>query len=282
MFNNREIATAIWLLVFTAWMLSFPSVRESIFRLFRSVLHWKILACVGLMAIYTGASISIFWLAGLWNLALLKDTVLWFFFTGFVVLMHFMTELNNKITLRKALRASITLLVFVEYLINTYVFPLWAEMMLVPFMTILFSLDAFSRRDDKYSDVTKLTSILSSILGLGIFVFVVTRAIDDWRNLGSIDTFRSIAFPPLMTIAFIPFIYCSLLIAAYENLFIRLNIGSRKTSDVKQYAKSRIYRHCRLSLRSLNELSSHAFRFHALETIDDVDNVFLSAHEKGR
>lgn len=274
MFNNREIATAVWLLLFTIWILTKPGIRKSIGHLFRAFLQWKIVSSVLAMSAYTSGTVAVLWLIGLWTPSLIKESVLWFIFTGFVMLMQFMTDRNNENVFGAVLRDSIKLVIFIEFLIGAYVFPLWIELFFVPTVTFILLLDAFAATDDKYGDVKKLTGCLTATIGIGILVFAATRAVGDWQNLGTLDTLRSIAFPPLMSIAFIPFVYTSMLIAAYENLFIRLNIGQDKPNDVKRYAKSRILKHCGLSLRKLRELSSQSFRLISVQTADDVDRLF--------
>lgn len=255
-------------------MLTKPGIRKSIVHLFRAFLQRKIVSSVLAMIGYTSGTIAVFWLIGLWTPSLVKESVLWFLFTGFVMLMQFMTDRNSGNVFDAVLRDSVKLVILIEFLVGAYVFPLWIELFFVPVVTVTLLLDAFAATDDKYGDVKRLTGCLTTAIGVGILVFAATRAVGDWQNLGTLDTLRSIAFPPLMSIAFIPFVYATMLIAAYENLFIRLNIGQDKPNDVKRYTKSRILKHCGLSLRKLRELSSQSFRLTSVQTADDVDRLF--------
>ena len=192
------------------------------------------------------------------------------------MLMQFMSDREPKNVFRSVVRESIKLVIFIEFLIGAYTFPLLIEMIFVPFVTILLMLDTYAGTKDKYKDVKRLTGCLLAAIGLGLLYFAITRAIGDWRNLGTTDTFRSIVFAPLLSIAFTPFIYGSLVIAAYENLFVRLKIGPKKAPEVIRYAKSRIIKHCGLSLTKLRELASSSFRLNTLETINDVDRLFTT------
>ena len=279
MFNNREITSAIWLILFTGWILTKPDVRKSIFSLFQAFLQWKIVACVIAMATYVSACVFLFWLLGLWVPLMTKDAILWFMLTGFIMLMQFMTDREPKNVFRSVIRESIKLVILIEFLIGAYTFPLWVEMFFVPFVTILLMLDTFAGTSEEYKDVKKFTGWVVAAIGFGLLYFAINRAIGDWRNLGTTDTFRSIVFAPLLSIAFTPFIYGSMVVAAYENLFVRLEIGREKPPEVKRYAKSRIIKHCGLSLKKLRELASKSFRFNTVETNDDVDRVFMANPE---
>ena len=276
MFNNREIAGVIWLMIFTGWILTKPEIRKSIIRLIQAFFQWKIVVCVTAMAAYVSACIYLFWLLGLWVPLMTKDAILWFVLTGFVMLMQFMTDREPENVFRSVVRESIKLVIFIEFLIGAYTFPLWVELFFVPFVTVVLLLDTFAGTSDEYKDVKKLTGWIVAAIGFGLLYFAINRAAGDWRNLGTTDTIRSIVFAPLLSIAFTPFIYGAMVVAAYENLFIRLEIGREKPPEVKRYAKSRMIKHCGLSLKKLRELASQSFRFNTVETNDDVDRVFTA------
>jgi hypothetical protein len=276
LFNNREIATAIWLTIFVVWILTKPDVRQSFTSVFRAFFQWKIVTCVAAMAAYVSACIYLFWSLGLWVPLMTKDAILWFLLTGFVMLMQFMTDRQQKSVFRFVIRENIKLLIFIEFLIGAYTFPLWVEMFFVPLVTILLMLDTFAGTSDEYKDVKTFAGWIVAAIGFGLLYFAITRAVGDWRNLGTADTIRSIVFAPLMSIAFAPFVYGSMVVAAYENLFVRLEIGREKPPSVKRYAKSRIIKHCGLSLSKLRQLATSSFRLNTVETNDDVDRVFAA------
>ncbi|MDB2685902.1 hypothetical protein N9Y42_01715 [Mariniblastus sp.] len=279
MFNNREIASAIWLLLFAGWILTKSDIRNSIAHLFRAFLRWKIVACFLAMSVYVVAVVCVFWSIGLWVPLMTKDAILWVSLTGLVMLMQFMTARDSKNVFQSIIRENVKLLLFIEFFIGTYCFSLVAEMVFVPLLVLLVMLDTVAGTSDEYTDVKKLTGFLVSIFGLGILFYAINRAFNDWSNLGTVDTLRSIAFAPLMSIAFIPFIHGSMLVAAYESLFVRLDAGHAKPSEVKRYAKIRILKHCGFSLKKLRDLSSKSFQFHTVETKDQVDGVFKSNPE---
>ena len=183
------------------------------------------------MLAYVGIVITLLWAIGFWVPIMIKDSVLWFCLTGFVMLSQFVTDLNKKAVFWSVVRASVKLVIFIEFLVGAYTFSLLGEMFFVPIVTFLILLDSFAESSSEYADVKKVAGFLVAVIGFGILFFVIYRAIGDWRNLGSFDTLRSIAFAPLMSIAFVPFIYTTMVVAAYENLLTRLKIGPEKSAS---------------------------------------------------
>ena len=57
MFNNREIATAIWLLLIATYVLRYETVRDAVKSLFS--VHPKILVLLALMLAYAIAEIAL-------------------------------------------------------------------------------------------------------------------------------------------------------------------------------------------------------------------------------
>jgi hypothetical protein len=153
-----------------------------------------------------------------------------------------------------------------------------AELVFVPFVTIIVMLDTVAKFNEKHAAVSRLTSFLLGIIGVVILSFVTLRAIGDFQNLGSMNTVRTIAFPPLISIAFVPFIYALVIIVAYENIFMRLAFGPTKAPDVVRYAKRRILLHCGLSLRRLRAFAKRpSYEIMQIESVADVDRLFPAA-----
>jgi hypothetical protein len=208
---------------------------------------------------------------------MIKDTVLWFCFTAFVMVMRFSTSRDNDNIMQTVFADSLKLIIVLEFLVGNYVMSLSAELVFVPFVTLIVLLDTVAKLDEKTAVVAKLTTFLLAVIGFAILGFAVSRAIGDYQNLGTMDTVRTIAFPPLMSIAFIPFIYCLVVIVTYESIFIRLAGGRDKAPDVIRYAKRRIFFHCGLSLRRLRAFAKRPpFEIMQVESRADVDRLFMS------
>ncbi len=275
MFNNREIATAIWLTVFAILALVNPGIRRSIFDVVRAFLHWKILASVASMVLYTATIVLFLYILDIWNLELLKDTLTWLMFAAFPMVVRFLVASNSDRIFKQIVADNIKFVVLVEFLVGTYVMPLPVELILIPFAAFLVILDVFARLNSAHADVAKVTGALLSIAGLLIVGIAFYRAMVDYHNLGAIATIRSVLLAPVMSVAFSPFVYFIVLIATYESTFGWLNVGPTKTSEVIRYAKFQIIRHNKMSLRRLQSSAKHLqSQFTQIQTTNDVDRLF--------
>jgi len=273
-FNNREIATAFWIIVFLTFALRKADIRKSFAAVLRAFCQFKILLSVCLMVLYTGAAVMLLAAIGLWNVSLLKDTIVWLCVNAMAMMMRIITSDDAENIFRKILTDSFKIVIVLEFLVNTYAFSLPTEFVFVPILTLLAMVDVFVRSDEKYSAVAKMTQRAQMVIGIVILAITVSRAISNFQNLLSLDTFRSIALAPLLSLLFTPFLYVMVLISKYELVFLRLNFGMEKERGLKRYARRRILIYAGLSLRKLQHLlRNHAGDLMRIQTEADVDRL---------
>lgn len=273
-FNNREIASAVWLFALLGFALSKPDIRRSILGLLRAFFQAKILVYMCVLAMYVTASVALLSTVSLWNTSLLKDTILWFCFGAVAMTFNAITAGEAGNVFRKILVDSIKIIILIEFLVNTYTFSLGAELLIVPILAVITMLDVVANSDRKFSVVARLTGALQVIMGLTILAFAASRAAHDFRSLQNLDTVRSIILSPLLSILLSPLVYMMVLTSKYELVFVRLNLGVEKDKGLKRYARRRILMHAGLSLRKLHRiLSTHACDLMDVETKADVDGL---------
>jgi hypothetical protein len=273
-FNNREIATAFWLLIFLAWALRKPNIRKSLAGLVRAFCRFKIIAAVCVMLLYTVAVVGVLAAFCLWNIALLKDTIVWFCVSAVVMMVRFGTSDESENIFRKVLVDSLKVVIVLEFLANTYTFSLPAELVITPVVTLIAMISAFAASDEKYSVVARLSQGVQTVIVLAILAIVFVRAISDLRNLLSLDTVRNIALAPLLSLLLCPFLYVLVLISKYELVFVRLDLGTEKDRTLRRYARRRIIMYAGLSLRRLHHLlRNRTIGLTHIETESDVDRL---------
>lgn len=75
-------------------------------------------------------------------------------------------------------------------------------------------------------------------------------------------------------ISFLPLIYFILLFAAYESLFIRLNLGYEKGKKLKNYARRKIIKQCLFSLKKIKKASNmNIYNLMHIRNEKDVDDM---------
>lgn len=276
LFNTREIASAFWLLIFAVWALCKPEIRKAIGHIAQSFFHLKILAPILLMAAYVGAIIAGLRAIGIWQADLLKDTIIWFCLGATAMLARFATANRPGNAFRETLTDSLKVVILVEFLVNTYTFPLIAELALVFLLSSLAILGAVADTKKEFQAVSRVLKGVQAVLGMTILTMALTRAWADWQNLEALDTVRSVALSPILSVTLLPFLYLLVLYAKYELVFVRLNFGHTMSPALKRYARMRIVMHAGLHLGRLeNLLGGHMADLVFSRTESDVDRVLL-------
>lgn len=273
-FNNREIATAIWLFVIFVFMITKRDIRKSILGVFKSILKLKIHFLIFFMFVYTTAVIIILYQVGFWDISLLKDSIIWFFFSGIVMSVNSITSKKGENIFRKIIIDNFKVVMVIEFLVNFYTFSLIGELLLIPFVTVIFLLETVANTDKEYSSVVKLMKGLQVIIGILILVYTTSNVISNYKSCGSLITLRNFLFLPILTLSFLLFIYFILLYSKYDLLFVRLNMGCEKSKELKKYARKKIIKNCLLSLNKVKKvLDMNTNNLMHISNEEDVDEI---------
>jgi hypothetical protein len=247
----------------------------------RAFCHTKILASVVLMLLYVLGLIEALHAVGMWNIGLLKDTIIWFFVGALAMMVRFATANDTENLFRRIVKDSVKIVIVLEFLVNTYTFPLAVELILVPILTFIAMIDAFTSMHEEYAIVAKITNGLQAVVGFVILGIALRRAVADWQTLNSLDTFRSIALAPVLSVCMFPFVYVMLVVSQYEQLFISLDFGTKKSPRLKRYMRRRVMMHAGLRLYRLRLLRKH----HLVDLIhvqrnQDVERILVQVRKK--
>jgi Na+-translocating ferredoxin:NAD+ oxidoreductase RnfE subunit len=240
-FSSRETALLIWSAAFFIWALTVSGFRRSLPGLFRAALQWKLLVPVIVVILYMTVVVWGLYLFHLWTPRLLKDTVAWLLFSGIALAFSAVNMDATAPTWRSLLTDQLKAVILVEYLLNTYTFSLWVELLLVPSVTTLVILDAFARTKQKYQSIAKLTGFFLGISGIAIFWFAFRNAVGTSNAFSISDALQDLLLPPILSLALLPLVYLFFLISAYEQLFLVLRFGPKKGPELIRYAKQRFF-----------------------------------------
>jgi len=246
-FSNREIASALWLLVLAGYVLSIRGVRKNLEGLIRTALHWKLLLVMVLLGGYTWLVVVALARLDLWSAELLKDTIFWFLFAGLALAFSAIDSAQEKRGFwRRLILNQIKITILVEWLFNTYTFSLLTEIGLVPLLTFLVVFDAVAGSKPDFRPAAKVTSWVLAFAGFALVAFSLRAAISSFAPDQTRAALRSIALAPLLSIALIPFAFFLALITTYELLLLRLRFATKShNAKLAGYAARRIIWYCR-------------------------------------
>lgn len=284
LFNTREKATAIWLVVALVWALFHDGIRRSLLQVLRSFFRWRILLIVLAMLLYVGLEVFGLYKVGFWDASLLKDTVLWTT-VAFVLLLSGISSDREDHYFRKVLLDNVRMTVLLEFVLNLYTFDLWIEITLVPVLFMIGAMSAIAASDRKYLPTKKLLDFVVAALGLYLAIFAIVSVIRDYYGFATIGNLRSLLLPVLLTFGYVPFLYATALYASYEILFsVRLLPCRRDHPTLVRYARWKIFWLCFLNLRRLTKFTKDedvGIDLMNLKERNDVVQMILGVQKRG-
>lgn len=240
-FNNREIAIGTWLLLFAVFLVSTKSTRQSLCSLWRTIFCFKILTPLFLMLTYVSMITYVLYEAALWNTTQLKNTILWTFSVAVVSMFRIPQITENEAYFRKALKNNFKIIVVLEFVVAFYTFSLFAELVIVPAVTFLVMLQAFSETKQQYIQVRHALSFLLTAIGCGLVMysgFMLAIEPSDFFQTGTLSDF---ALPIVLTILFLPFLFAFGLYVQYESLFIRIQFLYQIDSERRRAKRTALF-----------------------------------------
>lgn len=234
--NNREIASAIWLLLFAAWAFYRKEVRSAFGPVFDAFAKKVILVPFSLLIIHTLASVWVLNQIGIWDSTQTKNTFLWFVGVAAVSFFRINKIADDPHYFKNAIKDNLKIIVFIEFLVTFYTFNLVVELIFVPFMALIGALLAVSQTDEKYIQIQKILSKLTEIIGISIIIYTAYRLVVDFNDFAQVQTFLDFCAPIALSIFLLPLIYIFHVYMVYEGVFVRMQFFI-KDEKLRAYAK---------------------------------------------
>ena len=268
--NNRERAALFWIAFVLLLALGSKPLRSSALSIAKTLFARQILVVLGSMVGYVSLVVFISHQLGLWNLGMVKETVIWFFGPALVMVFNYNQANKDASFFKKTVVASLKILVALEFLINFYVLHIAIEIVLVPILVALGALLAYSETSEEYTSVKRPMEYLMAVFGLSLLAYAVTRLIVDFESFASVDTLRLFALPIVLTLLFLPFVYALAVYTAYEAIFVRIRLWITDT-ELAHYTRRQVLRACLFRLSRVNRFANeYAVRLSTVKSQPDA------------
>ena len=262
MFNNREVATIIWLFLLFLWVLSRAEIRSSLPGVVKALLGRQMVLAISSMLAYVAVMVLVFSKLGFWDQSAIKDTVFWVLGGAVVMFFNVNKAAGDEHYFRKVVSDNLKLVLVLEFLVNVYTFGLLAELVIVPLIALLLMLKTFVGLKAEYKKVDTFLGYVLGIIGLSLLAFAVYQAIVNLQVFANLRTLRDFLLPPVLSIAFLPFIYGLALYMTYDGLFRRMDFFNGNDPGLARYAKWKSFTSFHVNLKGLNEWSKEARGLH--------------------
>jgi hypothetical protein len=284
--SNREAATAFWLAAAALWAVSHPAVRTSLTSLVKTAANWKLLAPVALFAAWIAGTVTVLSALGIWTPDLLKDTVTWFVVSGWLLLFSGIGRAaHDRGFWRRLAWDQVKVTAIFEWLTSTYTFGLGVELVLLPALFVVVTMDALAGTRPEFKSVGRITSFVIAAFGFYVVGTALGEAagVFQFSDLGR--DVRAIILGPILSLATLPLAYAMAVIAAMEMLAVRLSwsIDGRQDQGLPRYALWQVAARCRFNPRKIAQCTRvYLHRMNGSKSRQEIDDVILLSKSRKR
>lgn len=276
--STRELAWATWILIaLTACMFS-KSIRSSIVGVIKALFAWKISVTLLAFFVHTALYVFLLFKFRLWDISLLKDTIIWTLGFGFISLMN-VNKINDNVYFKKVLVDTIKWTIAIEFIVNFFTFSLTKELIIVPVLVFSAMMQAVASFKPEHKQVENLFKYLLTTLGLLIFFFSFYKTVEQHSKLFTVDNLKSFLLPVFLSLTFLPFMYLYNLFVKYEELWTRLNFSIRNKKD-RQRVKRQIILVANFNIDKLVSISKNIAK--PVNVYNDFTNAMVKTISKGK
>jgi hypothetical protein len=249
-------------------------VRTSFLNVIKSALKIKLLVYFLCYLCYFLAFIYLFQYLKWWGINSLKDTIIWFIFSGLPIGGIVATNTLESDFWRNQILKNLKLIVFIDFIINFFNFSLIVELIIFPVITFTVLLNTFSKHHKDAEVVVKFTNVILTIIGFIILSYSFYRTITEIQSFENLGTLRNILFPLVFSIISIPFMYFFTLIVEYENLFLPLKFGRKRSRELDFLIKLKLILFCNIQVNKLQRVKKmNNYDLMSISSKEEIDIV---------
>lgn len=237
-FSTRELATAFWvgaiLIAVGMAIVTNKKIRQGFIGVLKCFFNRKLRKLWEIYFLYIGIITLMFSRFPIWKNIYLKDIILWTLFSGLTICMNAVAGEADEKYISKVLKDNIRFTVVTEFLLSTFTFSLWVELIIIPIMTAITLLDVVAAQKSETVAVHKLLQSVIAFIGLCLVFQTVKVGIREYRELNMVDTLVSFFIPMVYLLFVTPLEYVFELYSKYEMLFIRMCFKEPRDKKVKR------------------------------------------------
>ena len=277
LFNTREIAIGIWIIIGLILFAAFGKERKLLHQLVKVAARRPLIILYFAILIYCSIIVFFLYQANFWQFGFLKDTIMWIILSGFGMLMRHEHKNGFRHYLKNYFRDAISVTAIVVFVSSAYTFNIWIELISVPILVVLGVAQASTESDQRpeYKRVTKFIYGIIVTYGLIVISFSLRGAIWEYQEFFTTETLRNFLLPIVLFISFIPFYYIFALYSLYEAVLIHLKWPIKNDTFMMKYLKRKLRRYAGVNLFKMErfcEYRNYANPF--LKKKEDIDRYF--------
>lgn len=254
-FSTRELATAFWvgaiLIAVGMAIVTNKKIRQGFIGVLKCFFNRKLRKLWEIYFLYIGIITLMFSRFPIWKNIYLKDIILWTLFSGLTICMNAVAGEADEKYISKVLKDNIRFTVVTEFLLSTFTFSLWVELIIIPITTAIVLLDTVAEHKSDALAAHKLFQNVIAFIGLCVILQTVRVGIREYRELNVINTLVSFFIPIVYLLLTTPLEYAFELYSKYEMLFIRMHFKEPSDKRVQRKRHLKVIKVCGLSVKRI-------------------------------
>lgn len=256
--SNREISVLIWMFLFFSPIAGVIIVkaRKETFKLLKAICNELTkMPFSGILLsffIYVFLCLYSLYKVGFWDISLLKDTIIWVFGIGFVLLFK-LPKVENTAYFKVLIKDTFKWFIIIEFITDFYTFNIWIELFIVPFFTLLVVMMDFTEKKKEHFMVYEAFGKFLGFAGTCLLLYIIYKTITQTHSLLTLNNFKSFLIPLILTVAYIPLIYIWALCDDYFCVFIRINAMVADKATNKKI-KRIVMKICKINLNKISNI----------------------------
>lgn len=254
-FSTRELATAFWvgaiLIAVGMAIVTNKKIRQGFIGVLKCFFNRKLRKLWEIYFLYIGIITLMFSRFPIWKNIYLKDIILWTLFSGLTICMNAVAGEADEKYISKVLKDNIRFTVVTEFLLSTFTFSFWVELIIIPIITVIVLFDTVAEHKSDAIAVHKLLQDVMAFAGLCVILQTVRVGILEYRELNVINTLVSFFIPIVYLLLVTPLEYAFELYSKYEMLFIQMHFKEPRDKKVKRKRHLKVIKACGLSVRKI-------------------------------
>jgi hypothetical protein len=283
--SNREISVIFWGIFFLIISLFNRSIRQSMINLIKLFFSIKIFIYFTISAIFL--TVILFGLNYfiMIDSTVVKDAILWFIPNGLYATANSFKIKNVKEFFINHFAQNFKFVIIIEFLVSSYVFSLYTELITFPIIIFLILMNFFSERSETYRKIYDITNYLLVFITIFFISSATYKAFNDYHNFLSMKSLVYLSFPFVLMIFYLPISYLWILFAKYELLFTTIShvFKNIKKQDLGNKIKKEILKICVINIDLIEEIRTNKyFLWHSIENENDLKEFIFHLKNKIR
>lgn len=254
-FSTRELATAFWvgaiLIAVGMAIVTNKKIRQGFIGVLKCFFNRKLRKLWEIYLLYIGIITLMFSRFPIWKNIYLKDIILWTLFSELTICMNAVAGEADEKYISKVLKDNIGFTVVTEFLLSTFTFSFWVELIIIPITTVIVLFDTVAEHKSDAIAVHKLLQDVMAFAGLCVILQTVRVGILEYRELNVINTLVSFFIPIVYLLLVTPLEYAFELYSKYEMLFIQMHFKEPSDKMVRRKRHLKVIKVCGLSVKRI-------------------------------